>query len=126
MKIDKLGRALFLAVQGKNEQEKQRMVKNLVEILAKRKRTFFLLRVLKDFKKYSRESEVVLTLSREMDKEFMESVKNELKKVFNDNSVFKVEVDRNIVSGFTAKSNNYLVDASIKGLFGKLKRTSAN
>ncbi len=121
MKAKKLGRALFLAVQDKNEQEKQGIVNNLVEILAKKKRIYLLEQILREFEKHSRENEVVLTLSRRMDLELIKKIKNDLRKVFGDKCAFKTETKENIVSGFKAKSNNYLVDASIKGLLEKLR-----
>ncbi|MCK5044156.1 F0F1 ATP synthase subunit delta [Candidatus Parcubacteria bacterium] len=126
MKAKKLGKALFLAVQGKNEQEKQKIVKNLAEILEKKKRTYLLYQILREFEKHSRENEVVLTLSRRIEPKLLEKVKNDLRKVFGDECVFKLETDESVISGFKAKSNNYLVDASIKGLLEKLKLKSAS
>ena len=126
MKAEKLGKALFLAVQDKNEQEKQEIVKNLTGILAKKKRTYLLCQILREFEKHSRENKVVLTLSRRIEPELLEKVKNDLKEVFGNECVFKLETNENIISGFEAKSNNYLVDASIKGLLEKLKLKSAS
>ncbi len=126
MKAKKIGKALFLAVQGKNEQEKQRIVKNLAEILAKKKRTYLLEQILREFQKHSRENEVVLTLSREIEPELLEKIKNDLRKVLGSKCTFKMETKESIVSGFKAKSNNYLVDASIKGLLEKLRLKNAS
>jgi len=35
--------------------------------------------------------------------------------------MFKIKIDESIISGFIAKSNNYLIDASIKGVLRRIK-----
>ncbi|MFH1657411.1 MAG: F0F1 ATP synthase subunit delta [bacterium] len=121
MKANKLGQILFLATQGKNDEEKQKMVKNLVKILEKKRRTYFLFQILKEFRKCLKKKEVTLTLSREATKDFTEEIKNGLKNIFSQGETFKIVINKNIISGFTARGGDYLVDASIKGLLRKFK-----
>jgi len=116
-----LAEALFLAAENKKDAEKQKIVKNFLEILKNKRKIYLLPRILKEFKKYSKRDEVELILSRKIYEEEIEKIKRDLRKVLGEKKMFKIKIDESIISGFIAKSNNYLIDASIKGVLRRIK-----
>lgn len=120
-KIQKLSKSLFLAVKGKTEKEKQKIVKNFVHCLKRNKKIYLLPLILKEFERYSKQDEVILTLSRKKDREVINNIEQKLKDILGEEKTFKVKIDESIISGFIARTNNYLIDASIKGLLWRVR-----
>lgn len=116
-----LAKALFLAAENKRGAEKQKIVKNFLKILRNKRKIYLLPYILKEFKKYSKEDEVELVLSRKIHEEEIEKIKRDLREVLGEKKTFKIKIDESIVSGFIAKSNNYLIDASIGGILNRIE-----
>lgn len=125
MKVDKLGQILYLVTRNKSDEEKQRMVKNLIVILQKKRRTYLLFPALKEFQKCLEKNKIILTLSREESRKLSAEIKNRLVKIFGSEKPFEIVINKKIISGFVARSGDYLVDASIKGLFRRLRNKTA-
>ena len=125
MKIKKekklFAKALFLAMENKSDEEKQNIAKNFFKILKNKKKVYLLPQIFKEFKKYSKKNEVELVLSRDVGIESLERIKNSLKDIFGERKIFIIKIDKNIISGFVAKTNNYLLDASISGVLKNMK-----
>jgi len=76
--------------------------------------------ILNELKKEEKKRELILILARQFDKETVEKIKERLKEVFGKEKKIKIKIDEDIIGGFLAKNQNYLIDASLKGILRKL------
>lgn len=126
MKEEKListwAKALFLTQANKSEEEKQKIIKRLAQILKKRKKEYFLKRILKRFEKvFQRENKVELIFARNQNPDFLEKTKKRLRDIFGPGREIKMKIDEDIIGGFRIKTGNLLIKASLKDFLTDLK-----
>jgi F0F1-type ATP synthase delta subunit len=57
-----------------------------------------------------------------MGEEEVEAIKSRLKPELGKVDKFKIQIDKSIIGGFKAKTNNVLIDSSIKTLIGSIRK----
>ena len=95
--------ALNEVLAGKGEEDQKKMARSFLEILEK-------------------EKTVTLVLARDLDREAINSVEEKLRMRLGQDKKFKVEIDNSIIGGFKAKTNNFLIDSSIKTIIGNIRQ----
>jgi F0F1-type ATP synthase delta subunit len=116
-----LAEILFSATENKSEEQKQEIAQKFLKALKIKKKVYLLPQILKELQKISKKDEIELTFSREIQDEDIKRTEEKLKSVFGKEKVFKIKTDKHLISGFVAKTNNYLIDASISGVLEKMK-----
>lgn len=116
-----LAEILFSATENKSDQQKQEVAQRFLKVLKIKKKIYLLPQILKELQKISKKDEIELTFSREIQDEDIKRTEEKLRSVFGKEKVFKIKTDKRLISGFVAKTNNYLIDASISGVLEKMK-----
>ena len=116
-----LAEILFSATENKSDQQQQEIAQNFLKVLKIKKKVYLLPQILKELKKIFKKDEIELTFSREIQDEDIKKTEEKLRSVFGKEKVFKIKTDKRLISGFVAKTNNYLIDASINGVLEKMK-----
>jgi F0F1-type ATP synthase delta subunit len=114
--------ALEKALDGKSEDGQRKMVKGFLEILKRRQKTYLLPKILKELELLEKNKTVTLVMAREADKETVEGIERKLRVKFGQDKKFKVEIDNSIIGGFKAKTNNFLIDSSIKTIIENIRQ----
>lgn len=130
-KIQKLAEILIsLIEEKKTKKDKEVVIVDFINYLRKKRKNEFILKVLKEVilkilevvKEKEEKKQVILFLARKFDKGFVKELKEKLKKYFGEEKEIKVKIDESIIAGFLAKSNDYLIDFSVRGWLNKLRR----
>ena len=116
-----LAEILFSATEDKSDQQKQEVAQKFLKVLKIKKKVYLLPQILKELQKISKKDEIELTFSREIQDEDIKKTEEKLRTIFGKEKVFKIKTDKRLISGFVAKTNNYLIDASINGVLEKMK-----
>ena len=116
-----LAEILFSATENKSDQQQREITRNFLKVLKIKKKIYLLPQILKELQKISKKDEIELTFSREIQDEDIKKTEEKLRSVFGKEKVFKIKTDKRLISGFVAKTNNYLIDASINGVLEKMK-----
>jgi F0F1-type ATP synthase delta subunit len=124
-KIKKLAKILISLTDDKSEKEKEEIIKFFLVILRQRKKIHLAKQILRELGREKRKKEVMLNFARKLDEKIVAEIKEKLKGLFGKEKEFKIKIQEELIGGFLAKSQNYLIDASIKGLINKL-RTHGN
>jgi F0F1-type ATP synthase delta subunit len=114
--------ALEKALAGKEEEDQKKMAKSFLGVLRRRQKTYLLPKILKELELSGREKTVTLILAREADRETVEKMEEKLRERFGQDKKFKVEIDNSIIGGFKAKTNNFLIDSSIKTIIENIRQ----
>lgn len=120
-RIKKLAKILISLTENKNLEEKEKIIKNFLDILRQKKKIHLAKQILREIKREKRKKEVALCLVRKLDEKIIAEIKEKLKEFFGKDKEFKIKIDENIIGGFLAKSQNYIIDASIKGIINRLR-----
>ena len=116
-----LAEILFSATENKNDQQQRKIAQNFLKVSKDKKKIYLLPQIFKELQKISKKDEIELTFSREIQGEDIKKIEEKLRVIFGKEKVFKTRTDKHIISGFVAKTNNYLIDASISGVLEKMK-----
>lgn len=120
-KIKKFAKVLISLAENKSPEEKKEIIKNFLAILLQKKKIHLVRKILKEVGREKAKKEIILFLAKKIDEKTLKEMKEKLTDFFGKEKEFKIKVDENIIGGFLAKSQNYLVDASVKGLIQELK-----
>lgn len=116
-----LAEILFSAVENKSGQQQKEIAQNFLKVLKNKKKIYLLPQILKELQKILKKDEIELIFSREIQDEDIKKIKERLRTVFGKEKIFKTRTDEHLISGFIAKTNNYLIDASISGVLDRMK-----
>jgi F0F1-type ATP synthase delta subunit len=114
--------ALNEVLAGKGEEAQKKMARSFLELLKRKKKAHLLPNILKELELLEKEKTVTLVLARELDQEAISSVEEKLRMRLGQDKKFKVEIDNSIIGGFKAKTNNFLIDSSIKTIIGNIRQ----
>ncbi|MFA5249561.1 MAG: F0F1 ATP synthase subunit delta [Candidatus Paceibacterota bacterium] len=115
-------KAFAAALEGKDEGGQKQTARNFLEVVARKKKTYLLPKILKELEMIEKESEAVLVLARDLDQGAKEEIEENLKVKLGRDKKFKVEIDQSIIGGFKAKTNNFLIDSSIKTIIENIRK----
>jgi len=115
-------KAFAASLAGKDEGGQKQMARNFLEVVARKKKTYLLPKILKELEMIEKESEAVLVLARDLGQGAKEEIEENLKLKLGRDKKFKVEIDQSIIGGFKAKTNNFLIDSSIKTIIENIRK----
>lgn len=116
-----LAEALFLASRGKTAKAKEKIAENLIKFLKIKKETYLLPEILINYQRYLKRKMGLLIFAREMEKDIQEKLKEICKGVLKEAEAIELRIDKGIIGGFIVKTENFLIDASIKGFLERIK-----
>lgn len=119
--VQKLIKGFILATQNKKKEDQEKTFKSLIEFLKEKRKFKLLFQFLSGLKKELKNREVVLSFASKESQEMENKVRKSLKDFFKEDSVFTTETDESLIAGFRAKTNNFLIDASIRGILEKTR-----
>ncbi len=114
-----LAKILFSAGKGKTSEDKKRIVKNLVDFLREKRKIYLLPRILESYQEYLKRKSGFLVFSREIDEKTIQKLKKVFKTLLEESEAVEIKIDKSLIGGFMLKTENFLADASIKGLLEK-------
>lgn len=118
-----LAKALFLATQNKTIEEKTKIAENLLKFLRQKKKIYLLPEILNSYRKYLERKKGILIFSRKFSKEILEKVRKTFKEILSESKSVQIKFDKGIIGGFILKTENFLIDASIKGYLKKISQS---
>ena len=116
-----LAEILFSATENKSDQQQREIARNFLKVLKNKKKIYLLPQIFKELQKISKKDEIELIFSREIQGEDIKKIEEKLRSVFGKEKIFKIKINKRLISGFVAKTNNYLIDASINGVLERMK-----
>lgn len=113
--------------EGKTAAEQKKAVKRLEEILKAKKKGYLLPVIAANaFGEIENKSKLDIVMAHPQPPELVEKLKKKIAKRFGTGADAKVIVDSKLIAGFTAKSSQYLLDASVKNRLQQLKKIFQN
>lgn len=112
---------LILLTEGKSDEEKEKIVKNFLILLKEKNKLHFLPEILRELKKAEEKRKMKLVLAREFNPDFLKELKEKIQKILGKKEV-DIKIEPEIIGGFLAKDENYLIDGSIKGILNNFKQ----
>jgi F0F1-type ATP synthase delta subunit len=110
---------------GKPAAEQEKAIKCLAALLKRKKKDYLLPKILETAGKIAaRKDKVELVLAHEADKETKELLNRKLKESLGKDKNVEIKLNESIIGGFVAKTEDYLIDASVKKYLNQLKRVS--
>lgn len=114
-------RVLAEVLDGKTASERKRLISKLEEILKLKKKEYLLPKILHNtLEIFTRRKRLELTLARDHSADTVDALKRKLSGYFGKEKIVEVTVDGNIIGGFIAKTEDYIVDASVKKFLNQL------
>lgn len=122
--IQKIAKILS-SLEKEKPEKKQEAIDYLVKELKSKGDLSVLPKILQELRRVSHRERAVLTFAREdIDKELQEKVKAKLKSELQDSDQVNIKIDPNIIGGFIAKTKNYLIDGSVRGVLKRVRDAS--
>lgn len=118
--VQNLVKTLVSLIEGKSDEEKEKLVKDFLTILKQKRKLRLAKEILNELKRKEKMRELILILAKQFDEETVEKIKEKLKEIFGKEKKIKIKIDEDIIGGFLAKNQNYLIDATVKGILRKL------
>ena len=115
-------KSLLAAQENKTKEQSQKVLTRLVIILKKQKKEHLLPEILEKAKNIlQRKKRVELFLGKEHSLESMSGIKKKLSDFFGQDKEIEVNISKELIGGFRAKSEKFLVRASIKDFLNEIK-----
>jgi F0F1-type ATP synthase delta subunit len=117
-------RVLVLLAKGQPETAKKKIILRLKEQLKCKKKDYLLPKILETADKYAvRKEKITLVLAREIESQTKEMLEQRLKASLGKEKI-ELKIDDSIIGGFVARTEDYLIDASVKKYLNQLKTIS--
>ena len=104
-----------------------KILKNFLSVLVKKRRIFFLKKIILSFLKLSSikrgELNAKLISSKDLSNEELKNVSSELSKTTGSEISFDYQVDKDLIGGFKMQIGSLMIDTSIKNKLKKYKQT---
>ncbi len=114
--------SLLSVLEGKSEEDKQKILKKLVEIFKKQKKEYLLPEILERTKKiFYKRTKIELIFSREQESQLRERITKKLLDIFGKDKSVETRTEKELIGGFQGKTENFLIKASIKDFLTELK-----
>ena len=115
---EKIAKLLISVGKKQGEEEAKNLFQLLVQLLKKKRKLYLLTKILKEVKKEEEKEQVEILLAREFDVQTKRKIKEEIERIFKGKEA-KITIKEGIIGGFLAKSKDYLIDGSIKGMINR-------
>lgn len=113
-------RALFLASRNKTGEKKEKIAENLIKILKRRGKIYILPQILAYYRKSLNRMKGELTFARQICRKTIEKIEKNFAEILKETDVIQFKIDKKIIGGFILKTENFLVDGSIKGFLERI------
>lgn len=115
-------KSLLAAQENKSPEERKKILARLSDILEKQKKEHLLPEILqKATNLLQKRKRVELFLGKKHSEASVFGITDKLSKFFGRDKKIEIKIDKELVGGFRAKSDKYLVKASIKDFLNELK-----
>lgn len=122
--INVWSRVLQEAASGKSAAERKKIISRLEAILKNKKKEYLLPVIIeKSAAAAEKQTKLEISLAREQSAEVVEKIKKMLAKKIQGWEKAKLKVDPGLIGGFVAKTEQYIIDASIKNQLEELKKS---
>jgi len=112
------------ACEGKTAAEQKKIVNRLEAILRQKKKEYLLPKIVdKAFAVIENRAKLEITLARHQSPELVEKLKKKIAARIEGGRQVNLAIDPEIIGGFTAKSSQYFLDASVRGYLKRLEKT---
>ncbi len=117
-----LARKLFLASKDIKREEMAQAVKKFIGDLKEKRKLFLLSAIVRELALIAERNKATITLSRELEDKVLEVIKNNplVNKIIKEKPV-DVKFDKKLIAGFMVRTEDYLLDASLRGILHQLK-----
>ena len=116
---NKIAKLLISVGEEKGEEGLKGLFQSLSQLLKRKRKLYLLAKILREVKKEEEKEWVEVFLARDFDNETKRKIKEGLERVFPGKKI-KMIIKKEIVGGFLAKSKDYLVDGSVKGMINRI------
>lgn len=121
--ISTWARVLAILLEGRSEGEQEKTITRLEDMLRLKKKDYLLPKILEETEKiFDKKIKIELTLAREVGKDVQDALKKKLTELLGESKKIEMKIDESIIGGFVAKTENYLINASIKDYLNQLKK----
>ena len=115
-------KSLLLILEKNNKTGQALAAGRFREILKRKKKEYLLPKIVKKLEKaYLKKNKIDLFLARDHSQRTQKELEKKLLGVFGAGKKISAKIDRDLIGGFRAKTNNFLVKASIKDFLDDLK-----
>jgi len=112
---------------GKTAAEQKSIMLRLKEILRSKKRGYLLQRIVRDaLAAMKKQAKFEITLAHSQSDDAIKQLEDKLAARLDSGDEADIKIDPSIIGGFIAKTDQYLVDASVKGSLEQIKRIYKN
>ncbi len=115
-------KSLLLILEKKNKAGQSLAAERLREILKRKKKEYLLPKIVKKLEKaYLKKNKIDLFLAKDHSQRTQEELEKKLLGFFGAGKKISVKIDQDIIGGFRAKTDNFLVRASVKDFLDELR-----
>lgn len=115
-------KVLVEVLDGKQSAERKQIIARLEAILVRKKKEYLLSKILHlTLETFARRKQLDLVFAREQSKETVEKLKKKFAEYFGQEKTVLVAVDRDLVAGFIARTENQVINASARDYLKRLK-----
>ena len=99
----------------------------LLEILKKKKKEYLLPKIIKKLERdHSKKNKIDLFLAKDHSQRTREDLEKKLLKIFGEGKKINVKIEEDLIGGFRAKTDSFLISASIGDFLNELKKRLTN
>lgn len=116
------GKILYESTKGLKGTELENTIKNFLLFLQREQMLSKAPYIMEEFKKYAKKQEGIETIEITSIRDLSQNEVKEISKHFGEKVEASVVVDKRLIGGVTIRTENTILDGSIKGQLGKLKQ----
>ena len=115
-------RVLLQVLDGQSEAERKKTLERVRVVLTQKKKDYLLPKILETvIDGFQKRDRLQLIFARDQDAQTVEKIKRKLDSIGKEKTTV-TQIDEAIIGGFVAKTQDYIVNASIKDYLDQLKR----
>lgn len=116
---------LFEAIKGTKAHHTEEIIKNFIQLLVKDRKLKQAEKIIEEFERYSKKQEGIEEITVVTARPIDDKVLNEIKKVFGHKVEAQVETDPSIIGGVIVKTQDKILDGSLRTSIKNLKNKLA-
>jgi len=120
-------KVLLLILEKNDKTELALAAKRLQDILKRKKKEYLLPKIVKKLEKtYLKKHKIDLFLARDHSRKTQEGLESKLLDLFGADKKIRVKIETDLIGGFRAKTDNFLISASVLDFLDELKAQLIN
>ena len=118
-------RTLTALSEEKTEKEFEKNIERLRALLKAKKKEYILPKILEEvLRTLEKKNKIELVLAREFDSGGQKKLQEKLEELFGAGKKIETKINESIIGGFLAKTENHLIDASIKNYLNNVRQVA--